>query len=77
MEEIFKNINYRILELFMNYSNEKFMIREIARKLKCKNLTCQVDVGAYGSEIAFKAILAFGFKVYEARENKIQFYKEL
>jgi len=39
MDNIFKNNQYRILELFIENSNKKFSIRGIARELKLSHVT--------------------------------------
>jgi len=39
MDELFKNNAYRILEIFIEFPNEDFSVRGIARKLKLNHAT--------------------------------------
>jgi GNAT superfamily N-acetyltransferase len=53
------------------------VVKDIALKNNCKQMTAQVDTETNGVEAAMMTILTYGFKVWEIQDSAVKFYKEL
>jgi ribosomal protein S18 acetylase RimI-like enzyme len=50
---------------------------KIAQGYECEVITCRTDLDQLVPEAAVKAILAYGFKISGAADNKIFYYMEV
>jgi GNAT superfamily N-acetyltransferase len=74
IEDIFVSKHYRRSSIATKMAD---LVAEIARGNGCKLLFGSVVPKANGSHQSMLAILSYGFKLYESRENIVFFVKEL
>ena len=74
IEDIFVSKNYRRYGAATRMAD---FVSKIAKKNGCKLLFGSVVPKANGSHESMLAILSYGFKLYESRDNIVFFVKEL